>query len=335
LKMKPSGMTGAWALAALAAGVLWAAPGTSTVLTTHSVFGRDYVAVTDVMRVFGLKAQALPARSYVLSSPHARVRFALDSREAEVQGVKYWLNAPPALKGGVLWFPAMDVVKTLDPLLRRSGLMATGTVRTIVLDPGHGGEDQGAHSRGGMLEKQFTLDMARRLGALLEEQGYRVLLTRLGDRFVPLDSRSAFARANRADLFISMHFNSAQPATEPCGAETYCLTPAGARSTSDKKSVLAKNDCVPQSANRFDNDNVMLAHHVQQALVARAGAAERGVKRARFEVLKDLDCPGALVECGFLSNPAEARRVSQASYRQQLAAAIASGIAGYRKSAGR
>jgi len=326
---------GVWALAALAAGVVWAAPAASTVLTTHSVFGRDYVAVTDVMRVFDLKAQALPARTYVLSSQHARVRFSLDSREAEVQGVKYWLNSPPALKGGVVWFPAMDVVKTLDPLLRRTGLAANGTVRTVVLDPGHGGEDQGAHSRGGLLEKQLALDMTRRLGAMLEEQGYRVLLTRRDDRFVPLDSRSAFARANRADLFISVHFNSALPSTEPCGAETYCLTPAGARSTSDKSGVLKKNDYVPQSANRFDNDNVMLVHHVQQALVARAGAAERGVKRARFEVLKDLDCPGALVECGFLSNPAEARRIAQASYRQQLAAAIASGIAGYRKSAGR
>lgn len=333
--MKRSSITGAWAQAALAAAAVWAAPGASTVLTTHSVFGRDYVAVTDVMRVFGLKAQALPARAYVLSSQHARVRFALDSREAEVQGVKYWLNSAPALKGGVVWFPAVDVVKTLDPLLRRTGLAANGTVRTIVLDPGHGGEDQGARSRGGMLEKHLTLDVARRIEAMLEENGHRVLLTRRDDRFIPLDQRSAFARANRADLFISVHFNSAQPSTEPAGAETYCLTPAGARSTSDKKGVLTKSDYIPQSANRFDNDNVILAHHIQQSLVARAGAVERGVKRARFEVLKELNCPGVLVECGFLSSPSEARRISQASYRQQLAAAIAAGVAGYRKSAGR
>jgi N-acetylmuramoyl-L-alanine amidase len=287
------------------------------------------------MRVFGLKAQSLPARSYVLSSPQARVRFALDSREAEVQGVKYWLNAPPALKSGIVWFPAVDVVKTLDPLLRRTGLAANGTVRTIVLDPGHGGEDQGARSRGGLLEKQLTLDMARRLGALLEENGYRVLLTRRDDRFVPLDSRSAFSRANRADLFISVHFNSAQPSTEPSGAETYCLSHAGARYTSSKSENLSKSEFQAQSGNRFDNDNVILAHHVQQALVARTGAVERGVKRARFEVLKDLDCPAVLVECGFLSNQAEARRIAQAAYRQQIAAAIASGIRAYRKSADR
>jgi N-acetylmuramoyl-L-alanine amidase len=315
----------------LAFAAAWCAPGTSTVLTTHRVYGRDYIALSDILSVFALQAQALPARNFMLSSPQARVRFALDSREVEVQGVKHWLNSPPAVQGGQIWFPAVDVVKTLDPLLRRSGLKATGPLKTIVLDPGHGGEDKGAHSRSGLVEKHLTLDVARRLEALLSENGYRVLLTRRDDRFIPLEARSAFARASHADLFISVHFNSAQPSTEPCGAETFCLTPAGANSTSDKTMTLTKEDFVATSANRLDNDNVLLAHHVQQSLVSNAGALERGVKRARFEVLKDLNCPGVLVECGFLSNPAESRRISQASHRQSLALAIASGVESYRK----
>ena len=313
----------------------WAAPGTSTVLTTHRVYGRDYVLLADVMSVFGLKVQSLPNRTYLLDSPKSRVMLALDSREAQVQGVKHWLSAPPAAQRGQVWLPALDVVKTFDPLLRHSGLLATNALRTIVLDAGHGGDDRGASSRSGLIEKQLTLDVAYRLGLILESQGYRVLFTRRDDRRVPLEDRSTFARLNKADLFVSIHFNSAQPASLPCGAETFCLTPAGSRSTSSKTESLTQTDFIPLNSNRFDNDNVLVAHHIQSELVSKAGATERGVKRARFEVLKDLNCPGVLVECGFLSNPAETKRIMQASYRQQLAAGIACGIANYRKAVNR
>jgi N-acetylmuramoyl-L-alanine amidase len=150
-----------------------------------------------------------------------------------------------------------------------------------------------------------------------------------------LDSRPAFARARKADLFVSLHFNSSAPSTEPRGAETFCLTPSGAPSTSTKSASLSAADFVSFAGNRFDNDNVVLAHCIQQSLVGRTGAVERGVKRARFEVLKDLACPGVLVECGFLSNAADVRLVSQSSHRDKLAAAILAGIETYRKAGNR
>jgi len=312
-----------------------AGPAQSLVLTTHSVYGREYVALGDVMRVFALKAQSGRDRSVTLFSPQARARFVVDSREAELQGVKYWLTGPPAVKGGQMWLPAMDVVKTLDPLLRGGGLTAHWPLRTIVLDPGHGGDDQGSRGRNGLVEKQLTLDLARRLHGLLVAKGYRVLLTRTDDRDVALQSRSAFARGNHADLFMSIHFNSVTSSSEPRGAETYCLTPSGAPSTSNKTTSPIASDFVSFVANRFDADNVVLAHFVQQHLVRGTGAAERGVKRARFEVLKDLVCPGVLVECGFLSNPADLRLISQDAHRQKLAAAIASGIEAYKQTARR
>jgi len=162
-----------------------------------------------------------------------------------------------------------------------------------------------------------------------------VLLTRNDDRETPLDSRPAFARTRKGDLFVSLHFNSSAPATEPRGAETFCLTPSGAPSTSTKSATLSAADFVTFSGNRFDNDNVVLAHCIQQGLVGRVGAVERGVKRARFEVLKDLICPGVLVECGFLSNASDARLISQSSHRDRLAAAIMAGIETYRKAGSR
>jgi N-acetylmuramoyl-L-alanine amidase len=321
-----------WAACAIGA---WAGPAKSIVLTTRHVYGREYVALGDVARVFGLKGQTGRDRSVMLTSSQVRVRLTVDSREAEVQGVKYWLSAPLAVHSHQVWLPAIDVVKTFDPLLRRTGLAAAWPLRTIVLDPGHGGPDQGTHAKSGLQEKTLTLDLAKRLRAALAQKGFNVLLTRNDDREMPLDSRSAFARSRKGDLFVSVHFNSAAPSTEPRGAETFCLTPSGAQSTSTKGATLSTADFVTYTGNRFDNDNVVLAHCVQQSLVGRAGALERGVKRARFEVLKDLACPGVLVECGFLSSPSDVRLISQASHRDRLAAALAVGIETYKKAANR
>jgi N-acetylmuramoyl-L-alanine amidase len=321
-----------WVACAIGA---WAGPAQSIVLTTRHVYGREYVALGDMVKVFGLKGQVSRDRSVMLTSSQVRVRLKVDSREAEVQGVKYWLSAPLALHSHQVWLPAIDVVKTFDPLLRRTGLAATWPVRTVVLDPGHGGPDQGTHAQNGLLEKTLTLDLAKRLRALLAQKGYNALLTRNDDREMSLDSRPAFARARKADLFVSLHFNSSAPSTEPRGAETFCLTPSGAPSTSTKSASLSAADFVSFAGNRFDNDNVVLAHCIQQSLVGRTGAVERGVKRARFEVLKDLACPGVLVECGFLSNVADVRLVSQSSHRDKLAAAILAGIETYRKAGNR
>ena len=328
----PAGWMSLWVACAIGA---WAGPAQSIVLTTHHVYGREYVALGDVAKVFGLKGLVGRDRAVTLTSSQVRVRLTVDSREAEVQGVKYWLSAPPALHGQQVWLPAIDVVKTFDPLLRRTGLAASWPLHTVVLDPGHGGPDQGAHAQNGLSEKSLTLDLARRVRALLEQKGYNVVLTRNDDRETPLDSRSALARTRKADLFVSMHFNSATPSTEPRGAETFCLTPTGTQSTSTKSATLSAADFVTFSGNRFDNDNVVLAHCIQQSLVGRTGAVERGVKRARFEVLKDLTCPGVLVECGFLSNAADTRLIGQSSYREKLAAAILVGIETYKNAANR
>ena len=324
-----------WTLVGTLAVAAAAGPAQSIVLTTHHVYGRDYVALNEVMKAFDLRGQVGRDRSVTMTSPQVRVRLTVDSREAEVQGVKYWFSAPLALQSQQVWLPAIDVVKILDPLLRRTGLAASWPLHTVVLDPGHGGMDQGTHGRNGLSEKALTLDVAKRVRTLLAGTGYNVLLTRSDDREVPLDARPALARAHRADLFVSIHFNSALPSTEPRGAETFCLTPSGAPSTSTRSTTLSAEDFVTFNGNRFDNDNVVLAHCIQQNLVRKTGANERGVKRARVEVLKDLTCPGVLVECGFLSNASDLKLFSQPAHRDRLAAAIATGIETYRQAARR
>jgi len=172
-----------------------------------------------------------------------------------------------------------------------------------------------------------TIDTAARLKLLLEKQGIEVLFTRTKDVFVELEDRSAMAARLRADLFISLHYN-AGPAgdTTADGIETYCLTPAGQRSTNAGK---ARSTTAAEPGNRFDAANILLAWSVQRRLVKATGADDRGVRRARFAVLKDLTCPGVLIEGGFMSSRREGALIADPAYRQKLAEAMAAGVADY------
>lgn len=278
-------------------------------LPVQRLAGRDYVAVADVVRAY---------------NPGNQIIARADRRYITVAGVTHWLTAPVVAARGRLWITQTDLVKTVDPILR-SRRPSDTPPRVIVLDPGHGGSDRGTRGRSAR-EKTLTLDLAQRVQRHLAGSGARVLLTRASDRAVSLESRSEFARAKRADLFVSLHFNSGGSAT---GIETYCLPPAGASSTAS--SWWQRLTGERNSGNRFDADNAWLAHCVQSALLRATRAEDRGVRRARFQVLRDASCPAILVEAGFLSNVAEERRILSVEYRERLAKAIADGIQAYRK----
>ena len=201
-------------------------------------------------------------------------------------------------------------------------------VRRIVLDPGHGGKDTGKiNAPYKYNEKAATLDTAARLRLLLEKQGFEVVFTRTKDVFVELDDRPAVAASVKADLFISLHYN-AGPAgdTSSGGIETYCLTPAGQKSTNAGK---ARSTTGVEPGNRFDNANMALAWGIQRRLLAGTGAEDRGVRRARFAVLRTLSCPGVLIEGGFMSSRKEGAQIADAAYRQKIAEAVAAGIVDY------
>ena len=192
----------------------------------------------------------------------------------------------------------------------------------LVIDPGHGGQDTGAKGRRGVEEKRVALDIARRLRAHLVKAGHKVYMTRESDRFIELDERCRKAGRWGADLFVSVHFNSAgNPAA--AGVETYVMASAGYESTSGGLSNLT------QPGNRFEAVNGIAGYQIQRALVSRLGAIDRGVKRSRFLVLKNAPCPAVLVECGFLSNPAEEERLLQEEHREALAQSLARGTLNY------
>ncbi len=242
-----------------------------------------------------------------------------------VDGVKIMLDDPVGSQKGHLTISLRDYEKVFVPLFWES---PRGPVRRILLDPGHGGKDTGKVNGARQYnEKSATLDTAARLRLLLEKQGFEVLFTRTRDVFVGLEDRSALAAKLGADLFISLHYN-AGPAgdTSADGIETYCLTPAGQRSTNAGK---ARSTTAAEPGNRFDAANVLLAWSVQRRLVKATGADDRGVRRARFAVLKDLICPGILIEAGFMSSRREGALIADPAYRQKLAEAMAAGVADY------
>ena len=242
-----------------------------------------------------------------------------------VDGVKVMLDDAVGSQRGHLTVSRRDYDKVFVPLFWD---LPKDPVRRIVLDPGHGGKDTGKVSGPyKYTEKAATLDTAARLKILLEKQGFEVVFTRTKDVFVDLDDRPALAANAKADLFISLHYN-AGPAGDSSsdGIETYCLTPAGQKSTNAGK---AKSTTGVEPGNRFDTANMALGWGIQRRLVKSTGADDRGVRRARFAVLRTLTCPGVLIEGGFMSSRKEGALIADAAYRQKIAEAVAAGIVDY------
>ncbi len=193
----------------------------------------------------------------------------------------------------------------------------------VVLDPGHGGADSGTIGPQNLFEKQIVLDISKRVKRKLNASNVAVRMTRDKDTTLTLQERPKLAARWGADAFVSIHANSAT-SKRACGIETFVIPGAGFPSTSsntpDKKAYPGNNN---------DAVNTLLAGFIQQGILAQTKAPDRGVKRARFSVLRDANCPAVLVEVGFLSNPTEATQLNTESYRDRVAEGIAQGILTY------
>ncbi|EDY82605.1 N-acetylmuramoyl-L-alanine amidase domain protein [Verrucomicrobiia bacterium DG1235] len=248
-----------------------------------------------------------------------------ESRVAVLDGVKVFLDTPLKRVRGKWLLGASDERVLLDAVF---GVRSTdrASVATIVLDPGHGGTEDGTKNEAlGVLEKDMNLDVSLRLKGHLEKLGFKVVMTRYDDRLVELAKRPEISNGVKADLFLSVHFNAALN-EKANGLETYMLTPAGHASSSG---AVAGKDAIAYPGNRYDVDNFELAFRIQKSLLDRLEREDRGVKKARFKVLKTLDCPGVLAECGFVSNANEGLLISTAGYRERVAQALAEAIVAY------
>lgn len=306
------------------------AAGEPRTLKSTRINGTSYVAVRDLADYYRLgRDQARSPDRADYRTSFAQLILEDERRDITLNGVTHWLSAPVVATRNQLWIAGVDVLKAVDPVLRQGRSSMKSGIRTVVIDPGHGGSDTGARGSRS-LEKVLTLDLARRVERLLEPAGVQVILTRTRDETMSLPERVEFAERKRADLFVSLHFNSGGSAE---GIETYCVPPAGAPSTAVPFGrFYGRGDDAACSGNRSDERNAWLAHSVHRALIKATGANDRGVRRARFVVIRDAPCPAILVESGFLSNRQEEARVASTEYRDKLAKAIADGILAYKRS---
>jgi N-acetylmuramoyl-L-alanine amidase len=298
-------------------------------LQTISLFGRSHVRLTEWAKANGYEIQWLKKeQSLQLSKGSSKIILGMDSRQAALNGVNVWLSHPVVLRDGVPCISDLDLRTTLTPIILPPKNWSGAKVETIVIDPGHGGKDPG-NQAGGNQEKKYALLLAKELCNQLKEAGFEASLTRNNDTLLDLPLRPEIANRRKADLFISLHWNSAGTGRNDVkGVETYCLTPAGASSTNAGGDIFGAGS---KPGNRFDDKNLYLAYIIQKSLLGGVGAEDRGVRRARFAVLRTAEMPAVLIEGGFMSHPSEAKRIFDPAYRKQMAKSIVNGITAYKK----
>jgi N-acetylmuramoyl-L-alanine amidase len=299
--------------------------------STQQVFvnGKAYVRLADWARANDLQMRWVKREeSLELWNANAKVALLVRSPEAQINGVEVRLLFPLVARNDEVLISKLDVQMTFQPVLYPPKRRGTTAANSICLDPGHGGKDPGFRV-GSNQEKKYTLLLAQELRDQLKRAGWMVTLTRTRDAFVELSERPDVARRKRADLFLSLHFNAVQSSQNSVqGAEVYCLTPAGAPSTNAGGEGAGAGWF---SGNRYNDQNMFLAYHLQKALKRNLAVEDRGVHRARFAVLRDATVPAALIEAGFMSHPAEGRRIFTAEYRRQIARAIVEAVEAWKR----
>lgn len=286
---------------------------------------REYVTLKSFCDFYGYNYQPLSEKKYsVLTGPRGQIKFSLNSRDAIINGVKYNLSFPIVSNRKEYLVSKADVNALFEPILRPEKIKRKERVNTVIIDAGHGGSDRGARSRVGD-EKIFALDVSKRLKKILERKGYRTIMTRSNDTFIPLDRRVSIAGNKSDSIFVSIHFNQGQ--RKASGIETFALAPRGAPGTMSER--VRVSDFQGQSGNRSDEQNILLATAIHRTVMKNTNTLDRGVKRARFWVLRYNNIPAVLFEGGFLSNSNEARMIARESYRETLARSIADGIVEY------
>jgi N-acetylmuramoyl-L-alanine amidase len=303
------------------------APGARRPPEAVDISGKELLPLTHWASANGLEIRWLKRdETLQLSSRSTKIVLTVDSREAQLNGTEIWLLFPVVQRNGTVYLSQLDLQTTLEPIIAPPKNRPGAAIKSVCLDPGHGGKDPGNHL-GSNQEKKFTLLLALELREQLTRAGIKATLTRATDTFIELPTRPELAKRRNADVFISLHFNAfAQNSVR--GAEVYCLTPAGASSTNARgegggAGWFAGNHC--------NEKNMFLAYQMQKSLTKNLAVDDRGLKRARYAVLRDAVMPAVLIEGGFMSNPAEGRKIFDAAYRKQMARAIVEGLLAYKR----
>ena len=285
-------------------------------------YGKRYVYLADVAKYYGMGLR-VDRKKCVMSSRYTNCVFTFEKRVGRVNGVQVtFLNAPFSRKG-VPFISEHDFLLLIDPVLRK-GALRRHKLTTVMIDPGHGRQDTGAMGAR-YKEKNLVLQLGKSLKKALVANGFKVFMTRSSDTFLSLKERNSLVAKLKPDIFISLHCNAAG-SKKASGIETFCVTPSGEASSSESSSKNSK-----LLGNNHDKENARLAFEIQKSLIRSTKAKDRGLKFARFFVLKNINCPGVLVETGFLSNDAEEARLGYKSYQIKIINGLLHGILAYKR----
>lgn len=297
----------------------------------------DYVTLRSVKSFYYFKTIKYGSK-IILENSKVKMEVSQGSQRCLMNGVLFILSHPIVAHGGRYLLSRTDLVKLVDPVMRPTYIKNARPFTTVVVDAGHGGKDPG--SRGHFLnEKDYTLKMARLVRDKLQAKGYRVVMTRDSDVFISLANRVRVANKYPGAVFVSIHFNSGNARAN--GIETFTISPVG---VPHMGRGLRPRDYNMVPGNIMDSASIALATAVHSRTLLYLNDAtygnnfrieDRGIKRARFNVLTGIKIPAILVEGGFLSNRSEAVKVHSGAYQQTLANAIVRAIDVYRGSVSR
>ncbi|MDA8964640.1 N-acetylmuramoyl-L-alanine amidase [bacterium] len=265
------------------------------------------------------------------------IEFSPGGQEVIMNGVKFIFSFPIIAIGGKYHLCETDFNKILDPVLRPSYIANAKPFDTVIIDPGHGGRDPGCVNSLGT-EAGYNLKVAKLLEAQLRKLGFKVVMTRDSDRFISLSQRVTIANKYRNAIFVSIHFNSIGGAarSQARGIETFTLSPEG---VAHYGSSVKASDLRKKTGNQQDSANIALATsvhwNIKNSLADRKKGPgiiipDRGIRRARFNVLTGVKHPAILIEGGFMSHPEESRHIHKSTYQSTMAKAVCNAIYFYR-----
>lgn len=265
------------------------------------------------------------------------IQFSPGGQEVIMNGVKFIFSFPIIAIGGKYHLCETDLNKILDPVLRPSYIANAKPFDTVIIDPGHGGRDPGCVNSLGT-EAGYNFKVAKLLEAQLRKLGFKVVMTRDSDRFISLSQRVTIANKYRNAIFVSIHFNSigGSARSQARGIETFTLSPEG---VAHYGSSVKASDHRKKTGNQQDSANIALATAVHWQIIQSLAdkkkgpgivIPDRGIRRARFNVLTGVKHPAILVEGGFMSHPEESRHIHKATYQSTMAKAICNAIYFYR-----
>lgn len=289
----------------------------STPWVTTTVNGAEYISLNSIQSFYKLTAVDNKGKSaqQIIRNSCFSLSVTPGERVATISGYKVRLTAPVIQdEQGVLYLSETDLVKLIDPILRPTYIAERREVKTVIIDPGHGGADTGCKIPAGN-ESDYTLKLALELAEALKTQGFNVVLTRSGNYYINDTQRVEIAKNTPDAIFVSLHLNTGR--SDMAGVETYCAAPL----MPGKRTL----DC-----HRHDAANTALAFTLHTHLVHATQAYDRACHRAHYTLLNTLNCPAVIVIPGYASNDKEAADLSTDAYRAKMVKALTAGIVVFR-----